>query len=111
MTGEALEVGRAAGGVRFRVRVQPGAQKTCVEGVAGGALRVRVAAPPQGGRANRACVELLARALGVPASHVRLEAGAASRSKLIRVEGVLPQAVGRALSVEVRELLPGERGR
>ena len=88
---------RAAGIVRFTVRVQPRASRSAIEGVHDDALRVRLSAPPVDGAANEALVELLAKALGVAKRNVRVVAGAASRSKVIEVEGVASERV-RALA-------------
>ena len=79
---------RAAGVVRFTVRVQPRASRSAIDGIHGDALRVRLSAPPVDGAANEALVELLAKALGVAKRDVRVVAGSASRSKVIEVEGV-----------------------
>ena len=79
---------RSDGVVRFSVRVQPRASRSAIEGVHGDALRVRLSAPPVDGAANDALVELLARELGVAKRDVRVIAGAASRSKVIEVDGV-----------------------
>ena len=88
---------RAAGIVRFTVRVQPRASRSAIEGVHGDALRVRLSAPPVDGAANEALIELLAKALGVAKRDVRVVAGGASRSKVIEVEGVASARV-RALA-------------
>jgi uncharacterized protein len=85
------------GGVRFAVRVQPRASRSEVAGAHGGALRVRLTAPPVEGRANEALVRFLAEALGVRAGAVRLLAGAAGRTKRVEVDGVSAAAVRRLL--------------
>ncbi len=53
-----------------------------------GILRARVAAPAIEGAANQALLRLLADELDIPKRDVRLIAGAASRTKLVVVEGV-----------------------
>ena len=53
-----------------------------------GVLRARVAAPAIGGAANQALLRLLADELDIPKRDVRLIAGAASRTKLVVIEGV-----------------------
>jgi uncharacterized protein YggU (UPF0235/DUF167 family) len=68
------------------VRVQPRARRNEVVEQAGGVLRVRVTAAPEGGEANRAVIALLADALGVAPSRIALVRGAASRDKLFRIE-------------------------
>ncbi len=71
----------------FWIHVTPRARHRRVGGTHGGALRVRVDAPPIEGRANDACCRTLAEALGVAASAVALEAGARGRRKRVRVTG------------------------
>ena len=80
-----------------RLHVQPGAGRTQVTGVFGTALKVRVAAPPEGGRANEAVLELLAESLGVDQKTLELTAGERSRSKRVLVRGVEPAALTRTL--------------
>ena len=75
---------RPEGGL-LHVRVQPRARQSEVVGWRGGALRVRVTAAPEAGQANRAVMNLLARALGVPPSSIELVRGAASRDKHFRI--------------------------
>lgn len=86
MTG--LRTTEIAGGVRFGVRVQPRASRAGVAGLHGDALKVRVHAAPVDGAANEAVVEVLAEALDVPRSAVRIVSGASSRTKLVEVTGV-----------------------
>jgi uncharacterized protein (TIGR00251 family) len=76
---------RDAGGWLLAVHVQPGAKKSEVAGLHGGALKIRVAAPPVEGRANAALIAYLAKALGVPKRAVTVLKGEASREKLVRV--------------------------
>ena len=63
----------------------PGAARSEVVGTLGDRLKVRVAAPPEGGRANRAVVELLRGWL--EADEVEIVAGRASAKKTVRVRG------------------------
>ena len=88
----------AAGGARLAVVVTPRASRTELAGIAGGRLRVRVAAPPVGGAANDELVRFLARHLGLPRSAVALAAGAAGRRKTVLVAGMSAEAVARRLS-------------
>ena len=58
----------AEGDVVLRLHVQPGAGKTAIAGTFGDALKLKVAAPPTGGRANDACVAFVADLFGVDQS-------------------------------------------
>ena len=49
-------------------------------------LNVRVTAPPEGGKANKAVCETLAKAIGVPKSRVRVIRGDTSRHKIVEIE-------------------------
>lgn len=61
-----------------------------MDGVTDGILRVRVAAPPVDGAANRALTSLLAGELGVPGSAVRIVGGASARTKIVEVADLRP---------------------
>lgn len=55
------------GGYRLRVRVAPGASRTGVDGMYGESLKIRVTAPPERGKANRAVEKLLSLETGMRA--------------------------------------------
>jgi uncharacterized protein len=76
------------GFLAFSVKVVPGASNDAVGGETGGALKVRVAAPPQDGKANEALCRLLAERLNIARSAVRIVAGERSRTKRVIVRGV-----------------------
>lgn len=68
--------------------MQPGAARRRVVGKVGEEWKIAVTAPPVDGKANQACVELLAEICGVAKSAVTLAAGASSRRKVFEVEGL-----------------------
>jgi uncharacterized protein len=72
-------------GYLLRLTVVPGAQRTQVVGLYGDRLKVRLAAPPEKGAANRELIDFLARALDLPKSSLNLTLGAQSRSKVVAV--------------------------
>lgn len=74
-------------GLRFAVRVKPGSSRPRVGGEYDGALVVSVAERAVDGRATDAALAALADAFGVRRRAVRLVTGAASRSKLVEVDG------------------------
>lgn len=88
-----------ADGIRLLVRVQPRAARTEMVGEHGGALKIRVAAPPVDGAANDALVRFLAEQLAVPRAAVTLAAGTSGRSKVVLVSGVTPQAAAARLGL------------
>ena len=75
-------------GLLIRVRVIPRSAKAGVAGTRGGALLVRLNAPPVEGAANTELIEVIAAALEVPRRRVSIVAGEHSRHKLVRAEGI-----------------------
>ena len=75
-------------GVVFRIRVVPRASRCEAAGIQDDALKLRITAPPVEGKANEACIALLAELLGVKKAQVAIIAGHASRTKTVAVEGV-----------------------
>ncbi|MGH9178106.1 MAG: DUF167 domain-containing protein [Acidimicrobiales bacterium] len=86
------------GSVLLRLHVVPGAGRTAVVGRHGDAVKVRVAAPPERGRANEASLALVGTTFGVPAGQVELVSGPSSRVKRVRVTGVAADDVRRLLA-------------
>ena len=86
-------------GTRLRVRVVPRARQSALVGVHGGALRVRVAAPPVEGKANAALAALLADALALRRRDVEVVAGARGRDKIVRIHGLDPATVAGRLPI------------
>ena len=89
----ALDVKSSDSGVRFAVHLQPRSSRNEIGGVQGSALRIRVTAPPVEGAANAALVELLSEALGVAKRSVTIARGVSSRTKIVEVAGVAPDAI------------------
>ncbi len=88
-------------GISVSLRVTPRGGRDDIDGIetlsnGRNVVKVRVRAVAEGGEANRAVMELLAKALGVPKGHVRLLSGATSRMKQIAVDGD-PARLGEAL--------------
>ncbi len=77
-----------ADGVTLAVKVVPGARRSRVAGVLGDRLKVQVAAPPEGGRANGAVCALLAEVLGVGVKAVRIASGETRPRKTIAIDGL-----------------------
>jgi uncharacterized protein (TIGR00251 family) len=72
-------------GWSLRVHVQPGASRSEICGRHGDALKVRLAAPPIEGRANKALIEFLAREFDVPRRAIALVSGDHGRDKRLMI--------------------------
>lgn len=86
--------------VSISVRVYSNAAGNEVAGFSGGVFRVKVAAPPVQGKANRELVAFLGEALGISKNRVSITRGHTTRNKLIAIDGLS--------EADVKEqLLPG----
>ncbi len=85
--------------MRFQITVTPKSRvdEIVVSSTGARAVRVRVTAAPEDGRANRAVIELLSHRLGIPRSALSVAGGATSRRKWIEVEGLEEAEVWRRL--------------
>ena len=95
----------------IRLHVQPGAGKTAVVGRHGDAVKVRVAAPPEGGRANDAVVALIAATFDVKLAQVTLLSGESSRAKRVQVDGIAEADLERLLELAMSDATHGGKRR
>ena len=91
----------STGGISVALRVTPRGGRDGIEGVetlgnGRSVVKVRVRAIAEGGEANRAVAELMAKSLGVPKARVRILSGMTSRLKQIAVDGD-PAKLGESL--------------
>ena len=82
---------------RIGVYIQPRAKRTEIAGRHGTDLKIRVAAPPVEQAANEALIAFVASRLGLRQRDVRLVAGAASRHKVLEIDGMTAEQAERLL--------------
>lgn len=81
--------------VTLTLHVQPGAKHSEISGLHGEALKIRLAAPPVEGRANKALLKFIAGLFDVPLRQVELKQGGQSRHKVVAITDskVLPETL------------------
>ena len=82
---------------RLKVKVVPGSSRDQIVGWLGDALKIKVTAPSEKGRANEAVVAILADRLGLPADAIAVASGYSSPSKVIAISGMDDGAIKQAL--------------
>lgn len=91
----------------LEIRVTPKAAAPRIV-LSGTTVKVYVCAPPEGGQANRAVCELLAKALAVSKSKVQIVRGLTSRGKHVQIEGLSPKdAIVKLAEIADVRPLPG----
>jgi hypothetical protein len=83
-------------GVAIAVWVVPGSSRTVIQDLHGDRLKIRVAAPAEGGRANQEVAELLSAVVG---AKVSLKTGIRGRAKVFEVTGADLDGVRRKLGI------------
>jgi uncharacterized protein (TIGR00251 family) len=78
----------SAEGVTFTVKIVPGSSRTMVSGVLDTMIKIRVAAPPEKGKANQCLIAFLAGRLGVRKNAVEILTGQTNPVKQVRVAGL-----------------------
>ena len=81
---------------RFKVKVVPGSSRNEIVGWLGDALKIKVMAPPEKGKANEAVVELLAAALGIATDDIIVVSGHSSPAKVVAVFGMDDETTRKA---------------
>lgn len=82
---------------RLRLRVAPGGRISAVVGRHGDGWKLRVVSAPERGRANDEVLGVVAAALEIPRAAVRLVSGAASRDKVVEIDGLDAREADRRL--------------
>ena len=73
---------------RLKLRVSPGARSTGIVGRHGEGWKIRVATPPEDGKANEAVLGLIADRLELPRRSVKLVSGHSGRDKIVELTGL-----------------------
>jgi hypothetical protein len=85
-------------GVVLTVKVVPGSSKTCLAGILGSMLKVKVAAAPEKGKANECLVDYLAGLAGIRKNAITVLSGQTSPIKQIRMDGITSDTLRQRLN-------------
>ena len=88
---------QAGDDVLIWIKAVPNASRDQVAGAIGERLKIRVAAPPEDGKANKAICAVLAKTLGVRPKQVTVESGHTGVEKTVRVAGITVTQVAARL--------------
>jgi len=85
--------GKGGAKLRLGVKVVPGARRDEIAGRLGDRLKIRVSAPPEGGKANAAVCRVVAAAFGIKPGAVTVVSGHGSPEKTLEIAGVGPERI------------------
>lgn len=110
METQGISLRDADGGCKLEVKVKPAARQDTLIGPFAGRLRMTVTAAAERGRANEAVARVIAGALNVATSRVRVIAGFTAREKVLYIEGLSADEVRRRFETMPRVSTGPKRG-
>jgi uncharacterized protein (TIGR00251 family) len=87
-----------ANAVALHLKVVPNSSRTMLAGTLGNALKLKIAQPPEDGKANKAVIQFLADTLEIPAANITLLAGHTNPQKTLQLTGITLEAAAAKLS-------------
>jgi len=86
-----IKLQESKGGVVFKVLMQPCARRNEIAGMYEDYLKIRVTSPPIEGKANQACIDLIAQAFGLKKNEIAILSGHTARRKRLHARGITPE--------------------
>ena len=99
MSSQQVNIREDEHGVTFVAKIVPGSSKTAVVGVLDGMIKVKVAAPPEKGKANQCLIAFLAKQLGVKKNAIRIVTGQTNPVKHVQIAGVSAEMLRTRLAL------------
>lgn len=81
------------------IKAVPGASRDELAGAIGDRLKIRISAPPEGGKANKAIITLIARSIGIKPAQITIEAGQSSPEKIVRIAACPVERIRKTLAL------------
>jgi uncharacterized protein len=93
-----IELSSHSDGIVLPVRAQPGASKNALRGEQNGMLKVSVTQIAERGKANKAIIDVLAKALGLRRSQIELIAGELQSQKRFLIRDISADDLAKRLA-------------
>ena len=90
---DSLPYSRKNNGILLTVKVVPGSSRTEIVGCHGQMLKIKVAAPPEKGKANKALIDFLSGILSLKKAAIEITAGHTSSTKQVFLSGASVETV------------------
>ena len=82
---------------RLETKIVPGASRSEIVGWLGESLKIRVAAAPEKGKANKAVIKLLSKQLGLNEDCITIVQGSGAQRKVLEISGISEKQLDAAL--------------
>lgn len=83
--------------MKLQIKVIPSSSKDCIAGWMEDTLKIKVKAPPEKGRANKAVIKLLEKSLKLTKGSVAIQSGLTSSKKIVEITDIDEDIINRQL--------------
>lgn len=90
-----LKIETCSDSVVFTAKIVPGSSRTSIEGVLDDMLKIKIAAPPEKGKANKELISFLAKKLNIKKNDIQVISGQTNPVKQLSVKGVAAEIIRR----------------
>jgi len=94
-----LAIHHTSQGLAFSVKVVPGSSRTALAGLLDETLKVKVAAPPERGKANQCLIDFLAEQLNIKPKAITIVSGQTNPVKRLEISGLTEPELLRRLGL------------
>jgi len=83
--------------IKISIKVQPNSNRNEVVGVVNGVWKIKIAAPPDKGKANKELVDFLSELLDIKKDRINILRGQTSHNKIVEIEGLSAEALSAGM--------------
>lgn len=93
-----LEIQQTDTAVTFSIKVVPNSSRDQIAGQLGDAIKIKVIAPPESGKANKAVINTLARALSISNKDISIISGKTQPHKRIQIMSITAEQIRQLIT-------------
>ncbi|MCK4834017.1 MAG: YggU family protein [Gammaproteobacteria bacterium] len=84
--------------MKLHIKVIPSSSKDSITGMLEDTVKIKVKAPPEKGKANKAVIKILEKSLGLAKGSIKITSGTASSRKVIEITGADDETINKKLT-------------
>lgn len=94
-----VNIEETAEGITINVKIVPSSSKDCIAGSLEGVLKIKIAAPPEKGKANKSLVNFLSKQTGIKNKDIIIIAGHTNPAKTVRLSNITAKQFLKAIDI------------
>lgn len=86
---------------KLKIKVLPSSSKDCCSGWLGDAIKIKLKAPPENGKANKALIKFLSGSLGIPLKNIEIKSGLTLSNKVVVIHELDHRSIYNKLNISL----------